>query len=95
MEKRQDSHGEREDVTLDERRRQESPGVDDGQLRHQRQVGDDDVGMLAPLAITDGSTQQGLEKKGSECGACDWWNIESWRHLERTLSIWSWRVRDL
>ena len=86
MIQRQDRHGKREDVTLDERGGDEVPWVDDGQLGNEGQVGDDDIGVLGPLAVADGGAEEGLEEQRGEEGAGEGGDVDARRHggrLER------------
>lgn len=73
-------NGERKDVALDERRGDEGPWVDDGQLGHEGQVGDDDVSVLGPLAVADGGAEEGLEDEDDEDGARDGRDVEPRSH---------------
>lgn len=80
-----------ENVTLNKRRRNKGPRVDDGQLRHQRQVGDDDVGVGGPLSISDRGAEEGLAEKRDEEDARHRRDIYSGRHLGRSIWVQSLR----
>lgn len=61
MVQRQSGNRQREDITFHERRGQKRPGVHERELRHERQVRDNDVRVLCPLAVSDSRAQERLE----------------------------------
>lgn len=68
------------DVALDERARKKSPRVHERQLRYQRQIGDDNVGILAPLSISNRGAEQGLGEERDEQHPCDGGDVYARRH---------------
>jgi hypothetical protein len=82
MEQRHSRDTERKHIALNKRRGYKRPGIDDGQLRDQRQVGNDDVGVGSPLAIPDRSAEDGLAEKRNEEDTCNRRNIYSRRHRD-------------
>lgn len=75
-------NGQGEDVALDERRGEQGPGVYQGKLGDERQVGDEDVGVACPLAIANGGAEDGLEHEGDEEDARDGRDVYPRRHGE-------------
>lgn len=63
--------GQGEDVTFHQRRRQKRPGEHERQLRHERQVGNDDVGVFSPLSVSDCCAEEGLRQQNYQDGAGD------------------------
>lgn len=76
----QGGNGQGEDVSLNQRRREQGPGVGERQLGNECQVGDEDVGVAVPLAIADGGAEGGLEDEGDEEDAGDGRDVYSRRH---------------
>lgn len=82
MEQRNSSDTKRKHIALNKRRGYKRPGIDNGQLRDQCQVGNDDVGVGCPLAIPDRGAEDGLAEKRNEENTCNGRNIYSRRHRD-------------
>lgn len=49
-------------------------------MRNQVEIWDDDLGVRRPLAVSDGSAEDGLEAEGEEADARHGREVYSWRH---------------
>ncbi len=74
------TYEEGKDVALDQGAGEKRPGVDDGQLRNQRQVGDDNVGILAPLSVSNSGAEERLGEERDENDPGDGRDVYARRH---------------
>lgn len=74
-------------IAFHEGRRQECPGEGERELRHERQVRNNDARVFSPLAVSDRCADERLEHESYQDRAGDGGDVDSGSHSLEALAI--------